>query len=354
MSEEILETAVHLGCNTNRELERELVRPLLEISGRNRHQQCINALAFSADGELLASGSKDATVRLWDIRTGEQLAKAPKAKPCWPIDALAISKNGGQVAYVTRGKKKAEQNLTRAFLWDVHGFQTIEVARKQRHKYEFGIPCFSPDETAVAFAERSILLFDTGTGELLEPKFDSGLCSALAFSPNGEMLASDSRSGTIQVWDVATGKLMNKLGGHSQWAGCLTFSPDGRSLISTSDDGTMRFWQVNQGQAAEAAHGDQDDTLYHLGFLFDGRRFATFHASDKGGYLQIKSMNNRTETRRWETDAWSFLTYAALSPDGHLLATGDYEGNLKVWRVDQLFGEPEKQSRTLTSTAAGD
>lgn len=340
MTEEFYKDSAQRGCGVNRKTEQQSAQPLLEIKGPMRHHQCINALAFSADGRLLASGSKDATVRLWDVRTGEQLAKAPTSKSCWPIDALAVSKNGGQVAYVTRGKKKAERDYTRAFLWDVHESQTIEIARKQRLKYEFGMPCFSPDETAVAFAERSILLFDTASGELLKPKFDGGLCSALAFSPNGEMLASDSRSGAIQVWDVATGIQLSTLAGHSQWVGCLSFSPDNHDLVSTSDDGTMRVWRVPHGEATELVDDGQEDTAYHLGFLFDGRRFVTFHKSDYGGFLQIQLRINYPATRRWQPNAGSYLTSAALSPNGRLLATGDYEGKLKVWRVDELFGDP--------------
>lgn len=340
MTEKSFKADEQLGCGVNRRLKRQSAQPLFEIKGPMRHHQCINALAFSADGRILVSGSKDATVRLWDARNGEYLTMSPQAKPCWPIDALAVSKNGREIAYVTRGKKKSEQDYTRAFLWDVHGAQAIEIARKQRLKYEFGIPCFSPDDTAVAFAERSILLFDTASGELLKPKFDGGLCSALAFSPNGEMLASDSRSGAIQIWDVATGNRLSTLAGHSQWVGCLSFSPDNRDLVSTSDDGTMRVWRVPHGEATELVDDGQEDTAYHLGFLFDGRRFVTFHKSDYGGFLQIQLRMNYPATRRWQPNAGSYLTSAALSADGRLLATGDCNGELRVWRVDELFGDP--------------
>lgn len=317
--------------------ERHRVHPLLEITGRHLHCSRIKALVFSFDGRLLASGSDDTTVRLWDVVTGKHLAVHLQEKPQWSIDTLAFAPNGCSLAFVTRGQKGPVRDCTRAFLWDVRGHHLVEIARKQKLRYDFSPPCFSPCGKVVAFAERSILRFDAESGELLEPKFDAGICMSLAFSPDGAFLASDSRCGSIQIWDAATGNRLRTLTGHSQWVGCLSFSPDSHTLVSTSDDRTIRIWDAITGEEDQVFDGHGDTAIY-LKFFPTGHRFVTLHYTDTGGVLRMWQLGLDQEVGQWKPSTGTHLTAAAISPDGNLLATGDYHGDMKLWRMKELFG----------------
>ena len=74
----------------------------------------------------------------------------------------------------------------------------------------------------------------------VKPRFVEGV----AFSPDGKILAMASALGTVHLWDVATGKLLETLKGHSSAVRAVVFSPDGRTLASGSTDQTVRLWNV--------------------------------------------------------------------------------------------------------------
>ena len=71
---------------------------------------------------------------------------------------------------------------------------------------------------------------------------------SLAFSPNGNCIASGSNDGTIRLWDVETGAEIMKLKGHNLWILSLAFSPDGKRLISTSRDRILKLWDISVGK----------------------------------------------------------------------------------------------------------
>ena len=73
---------------------------------------------------------------------------------------------------------------------------------------------------------------------------DTGTVEDVAFSPDGKTLALASREGSVQLWDVATGKILQTLKGHSSAVQAVVFSPDGRTLASGSSDETVRLWNV--------------------------------------------------------------------------------------------------------------
>jgi hypothetical protein len=110
---------------------------------------------------------------------------------------------------------------------------------------------WSPDGTILASSssdENSIHLWSPATGKRIRTlEGHTGWMRSLAFSPDGKLLASGSTDLTVRIWDIATGRSLYTLKGHTDLVGGVAFSPDGASLASGSRDGSVLLWDVATG-----------------------------------------------------------------------------------------------------------
>jgi uncharacterized protein with WD repeat len=211
-----------------------------EATTLDEHTAVVWGLAFSPDGAVLASGSGDGRMKLWNVATGTESAML---KGLQGLRGVAFSPDGQLLASGSR------DDMVR--LWSV--ITSAEPTILEGHTENVYDVAFSPDGAFLASAseDSTVRLWEVSTGETITLKGHTDNVWSVAFSPNGKLLASGSWDGTVRLWDVATGRQTALLSTNADNVWEVAFSPDGRLLASASSDGTVKLWNVDTG--AEAA-----------------------------------------------------------------------------------------------------
>jgi WD40 repeat protein len=276
-----------------------------EVGSLERHSLWVDALAVLPDGRL-ASGSRDATIRLWDPTTGKETARLADH---W-VNALAILHDG-------RLASGSEDNAIR--LWNpVTGRQTARLIG-----HELGVTALtvrSHKELISGSDDQTIRIWDTATGrETARLEAYGHGVTALAVLRDGR-LVSGSTDTTIRLWDLITCRETARFNGHKHWVTALAVMPDGR-LASGSHDHTIRLWDVGTG-CETACFAGHTSWVRALAILPDGRRLASgsFDAT-----IRLWDVASGREITRLEVDGTP-VAFAVLR-DGRI-AVGDSLGRI--------------------------
>jgi WD40 repeat protein/serine/threonine protein kinase len=290
----------------------------------------ISSVAFQPDGEHLASTGEDRLVKVWDLTT-----KLPVfSRPC---DALHTLGNAYTVAFnPVVPNQLAVGSEGAATIWDwktdqvvctypAQGTQRISVA-------------FSPDGRQLASGNwaGSVKLWNAEHGHELLRSFPETRqpVAALSFSPDASRLATASFGRRVDVWNTKTGDLVQQFLHRGHLVLGVAFSPDGRLIVSTGEDKAVHVWEAKGGREVLALRG-HTAACGCVAFSPDGLRLAsasldgTIHVWDATPLLghERQEMVSLLEP---SGEVWSL----AVSPDGQRIASSGFRNPAKVWDVE--------------------
>jgi WD40 repeat protein len=307
-------------------------------------------IAISADGQILIStwgslkvSDPTLTLKVWNMETGQLIRSFGPLK----MSRVALSPDGQTLAV------SSEFGEAKIFLWDI---QTGKLSRTLDGNADWvPLMLFSPDgQTLLSNVYDKDLLksqiWDLKTGDQIRPiptysDSLSGLVYSLAYSKDGHMVARSGAEGTVKIWNLRTGQLIQTINNPPIGVSSIAFSPNGQTLATGSPDQRVKLWDLRTGQLLRILHA-HSTKVDSVTFSADGQTLVSKGMDAMGGVNTVKLWNVTPLSRKaWESEELlrtltgnsSAVLSIALSPDGQILASRHSDNTLKVRNL--LSGE---------------
>lgn len=211
----------------------------------------VSCVTFSPDGQTLASGNIDATIKLWQLNSGK--VHSTLKGHGWDVNSVAFSRDGKiLVSGGLDGAIKIWNWRTRELLHTLNRPSPSDLIGSLVSWFDSSVGAIwsvaiSPEGQMIASggSDQPIMLWNAGTGKLLRTLTEhSGKVFSVTFSPNGKLLASGGDDNTLRIWNYQTGELLQTLG-HLGPVHCVAFSSDSQTLVSGSADTTINVWHID-------------------------------------------------------------------------------------------------------------
>ncbi|WP_287265274.1 hypothetical protein [Moorena sp. SIO3A2] len=332
-----LQQSLGVNAETQTRVVTALQQAVYGVRERNRlkgHRDWVSSVSFSPDGQLIASGSRDKTIKLWG-KNGKLLKSFRGHRA--GIQSVSFSQDGQMLASGSEDKTVK--------LWGKDGSLVMTLDGPDGHTETVHCVRFSPNRQMIASAseDKTVKLWSKDGALLHTLTGHSDSVLGVSISPNSQLIASASKDKTIKLWR-RDGTLLKTWQAHTKPVVSVSFSPDGNTIASTSTDNTVKLWQTN-GELIDTLEGHRNWVL-DVSFSSDGKRLATASADHT-----IKLWNSDGELIETLAGHSEMVVDVTFSPDNKTIASASADKTIRLWASDGGILAPIRHNQTVRSVS---
>jgi WD40 repeat protein/serine/threonine protein kinase len=298
------------------------------------HTSVVTAVAVTPDGRRAVSASRDRTLRVWDLGSGQVVRTLEGHLKA--VTAVALTPDGyGAVSASRDGTLR---------LWDLAGGHLMRTFEGHTERVTAVVVTRDGRRAVSASGDRTLQVWDLESGQpLCTLKGHTERVTAVAVTPDGSRAVSASDDRTLRVWDLENGQPMQTLAGHTNVVTAVATTPDGLRAVSASRDRTIRVWNLESGHIIRTLEGHAN-VVTAVAITPDGRR-AVSASGDRT--LRVWDLETGRVVRTLEGHT-ERVTAVAVTPGGRRAFSGSYDCTVRLWELesghttDPLEGHTER------------
>ncbi|MEV4130168.1 NB-ARC domain-containing protein [Nocardia sp. NPDC049707] len=293
------------------------------------HDERINAVAVSADGKHIVSGSRDKTVRIWDLKSG-QLKRVIEDHE-QEVKSLALTADGQRVVSGSFDGAVRVWNLASG---------RLEHTLQGHSGYIYAVAVTADSQRIiVGSGDQNVQVWNLASKRLeCTLQGHNNHVNAVAVSADGRYVVSGGFDRTVRVWDLASGDLKHTLPGHIRDIEAVAVSADGRYVVSGSRDRTVRVWDLDDEASGRILHG-HTGSVHAVAVTAEGKQIVS--AGDDQ-IVRVWDLASGRLERELQGHA-SHVYAVAVSADGRHVVSGSHDKTVRVW--DLASGDLQRPLR---------
>ena len=283
-----------------------------------KHNKPVLSVTFNADGRLLASGSEDKAIYIWDLNTFE--LKYIIENNYFPIQSLLFAQENHILAACGPDIKlmSYEGELLRTF------------SGNTTYIWSFDFNAETDKIVSGSYAKK-IRVWNYTTGEtLLNLEGHEKSTLPVCFSQDGKYIVSGSLDQTVRIWNALTGKEIRKMDKHSDNIYSVKFHPGGKYFASASEDKTIRLWDFSTGEVIKSYIGHNEEVM-DIDFSPDGKHLISCSYDNTIILWETISGNKLYSFTEHE----AFVNCVRYSPDGEYFASAADDKTVRLWKLNK-------------------
>ena len=284
------------------------------------HSAAVNSIDISPDNKWLISGSKDETLRLWDLEKNS--------------NTKTLSSFGYSVKRV-KFNSKGDKFLAASFCvfseFDLNKFKKIRT-KKKAHTTFLENCIYSPNDEFIAtssWRDKTLVIWKASTLKKQSETIEVTWVDNAIFNKASNLLISGGHDDMIKMWDVATGGLIKQFAGHGDWVYDICLSADEKYIYSASLDKTIKVWDIASGKQIATLKGHTDGVV-SLDISKDGKYLAS---AGLGKEIIIWDLNTKTAIKNFPAHDLTIMD-VKFGNNSNTLYSSSMDKTIKVWKLN--------------------